>query len=745
MTTKPTTPRGTFRPQATMSATAQLMRANGLLNNRDELLLYGIIGDWWEGMDAFSIAQELESISGDTIVVRIHSRGGNIVEGLAMYNALRQAAKPVHIYIDGVCASMATVIAMAASPGHLYTPDNALWMIHKPWAEASGNADDLRQFADNLDVLEQSLVAAYTATGRVTEAHITEILSTGKDYYFTGAEAVEQGFADQQTPSIEAAASIDLSTLNQPQGQHKALFDFYAVNAATPPQNREDRTMKRKLKKLMAALTQQGVAAADINKALATAMNVAVAEVDALLADAGNPTDAQLQAGLDALALLEAEPQNPEPQAAARGPQPSAAPQPMTAQAAIAIERRRIADINALASRHGLPDDARDQLVTSGATLEDARAAALDHLAQQDSSRQPRPGVRLIDTSGPAFREGIACAMLNRMQPGRYQLEEGAREFRGMNLLTMAAECLERAGVSTRGLSANELAARALHTTSDFPNVVADVANKVLLAAYQAQPRTFLPIANRATLTNFKLKHAIEIGGGSDLKEVSEAGEYEHGTVSESNRSYKLSTFGRIFALSRQLMINDDIGALNQFLSNIGSLASRKESQVVWGLVKAGAIFSQNNKNVVTAGGAVSDTQLNNMRKTLRQMKGLDGEPINITGRYLVVNSERETEAQKALAAVLAVETSEVNVFQNSLSLIVEPLLDDVSNNPWYVWADPALVPTLEYAYLEGEEGPYIETRNGFEVDGIQIKVRHDFGAGWTSHRGCVRNAGTGG
>lgn len=492
----------------------------------------------------------------------------------------------------------------------------------------------------------------------------------------------------------------------------------------------------KKLLALMAALTTQGIAQADMAKALATAFGVKEEEVEALLAAETPPDDKQVQAGIDALnSLKQSRP----------APQPHSDPQPRTdPQAAIAAERRRVADINALARRHGLPDDERDEMIAQGISLEQARAQALDFLAASDRNRQPSPGVRLIDTSGPAFREGMVNAMLNRMQPGNFALNDAAKEFRGLNLIDMAAECLERAGVSTRGMTKKDIAAKAMHTTSDFPSVVADVANKVLLAAYQAQPRTFLPLARQATLTDFKAKHAIEIGGGSDLKEVLESGEFEHGTVSESKRSYKLTTYGRIFAFTRQLLINDDIGAMDQFLTNIGALAARKESSVVWGLVKDGAIYSSGNKNIISAGAGVTDAELAKMRKLMRQMKGLDGEPINVTGKFLVVNSERETEAQKTLTAVLATATSDVNVFANSLQLIVEPLLDDVANNPWYIFADPALVPTLEYAYLEGESGPYIETRNGFEVDGIQIKVRHDFGAGWVSHRGSVKNAGTG-
>jgi len=107
----------------------------------------------------------------------------------------------------------------------------------------------------------------------------------------------------------------------------------------------------------------------------------------------------------------------------------------------------------------------------------------------------------------------------------------------------------------------------------------------------------------------------------------------------------------------------------------------------------------------------------------------------------LVVNSERETEAQKLLSAVLAATTDNVNIFQNSLQLIVEERITD-TNNPWYTFANPAAHPALEYAYLDGQSGPTIETQNGFDVDGVKIKISHDFGAGWVDHRGAAKNPG---
>lgn len=736
---------GNFKAMAMLSPKAQEMRARGLLNSRNELLLYGVIGSWWEGLDALAIVRELETLDGDEIVIRIHSPGGVVTEGLAMANALRNSTKTVRIYIDGICASIATVIAMAASKGQLHTPDNALWMFHKPWAGVEGNAEKLREFADNLDVIEESMIAAYIATGRFTSERIREIFATGKDVYMTGAEVVVEGIADQLLEPLQQAASVDLSNLSQPPDSYKPLYDFYAVNAANHPPANDEETRMKKLHKLLAlqvALATMGIAMDKINTAVALAFGVKDAELPPLLAEGTKATDKQFD---DAIAALETMQTTEQAAIQARAQSQVQTPPNQNVvdpQTAIANERRRISEINALALRHGLPDTQRNTLIDNGSTLEQARAAALEFLATGDRNRQPLPGLRVMDTTGAAFQAAMSNAMLNRMQPGLFKLEEAGREFRGMSLLQMAAACLERAGVNTRGMTPNELAAKALNTTSDFPNIVADVANKVLLKAYQAQPRTFLAIANQATISDFKLRHAIEIGGGSDLQEVKESGEYEHGNVTEGKLSYRLSTYGRIFAFSRQLLINDDIGAFTQFMSNIGALAARKESSVVWTLVKAGSIFSSGNKNLVASGGTVDETQLDKVRMLFRKQTGVDGEPINITARHLVVNSDRETVAQKMLSAVQATATSGTNVFANSMNLIVEPLLDGVTNNPWYAFADPTLVPTLEYAYLEGESGPYIETKNGFEVDGIQIKVRHDFGAGWVSHRGAVKNPG---
>lgn len=123
-------------------------------------------------------------------------------------------------------------------------------------------------------------------------------------------------------------------------------------------------------------------------------------------------------------------------------------------------------------------------------------------------------------------------------------------------------------------------------------------------------------------------------------------------------------------------------------------------------------------------------------RTAMRRKTGLDGGPIDVAPRFVLVPPELETDMQRALAEIQATTADDFNPFAG-LSLVVEPRLTSPSR--WYVVADPATVDGLEYAYLEGAPGPQIFTRAGFEVDGTEIKVRLDFGCGWVDHRGWYR------
>ncbi|MEZ5797421.1 MAG: hypothetical protein R3D63_08125 [Paracoccaceae bacterium] len=106
----------------------------------------------------------------------------------------------------------------------------------------------------------------------------------------------------------------------------------------------------------------------------------------------------------------------------------------------------------------------------------------------------------------------MANALLHRYSPTLFQLEDAARQYRGMTLLELARESLGNAGVNTRGLSRDEVATRALHSTSDFPEILSAVTNKTLRQAYEAYPRTFMLFCRQVLATDFKAMHRVQLG-----------------------------------------------------------------------------------------------------------------------------------------------------------------------------------------------------------------------------------------
>lgn len=156
-----------------------------------DLYLYDDIGMW--GTTANDFKEQLLSLKSDKINVYINSNGGEVDAGLAIYNLLRRHSAQKTIHIDGIAASMASVIAMAGDK--VVMPRTALMFVHKPWTMAAGNADDLRKTADDLNAWESALVAAYTAKTGKTAEFISDMLR--EERLLSAEEAVELGFADE--------------------------------------------------------------------------------------------------------------------------------------------------------------------------------------------------------------------------------------------------------------------------------------------------------------------------------------------------------------------------------------------------------------------------------------------------------------------------------------------------------------------------------------------------------------------
>lgn len=417
-------------------------------------------------------------------------------------------------------------------------------------------------------------------------------------------------------------------------------------------------------------------------------------------------------------------------------------------QEAIAAERARVNEINEAVRGLRLDQAFADDLIGKGVSADEARRQAIAKAAERagEPTRPPLGHVETLVDEVETRRAAVQEALLHRYNPAQHKLTDLGKRYAGLSLIETARDLLAERGVDVRGLSRDQVATRAMLTTGDFPYILANVAGKTLRQAYEAAPQTFRPFCRMVTAPDFKTISRNALGDAPTLEKVNEHGEYKYGAMSEAREQYAVATYGKIVALTRQTIINDDLSAFTRLPEMFGRAAADLESDTVWGIITANAaladgvaLFHASHGNL-PAGAAISVTQLGVCRAAMRVQTGLDGRKINVTPRFLLVPAALETVAQQYTSQAYAanVQTS-INPFAGALQVLAEPRLDAASATAWYLAADPSQIDTIEYAYLEGNQGVYLETKDGWEVDGVEFKARLDFGAKAIDHRGLVK------
>ncbi|QZB00941.1 Mu-like prophage major head subunit gpT family protein [Pseudomonas mandelii] len=429
-------------------------------------------------------------------------------------------------------------------------------------------------------------------------------------------------------------------------------------------------------------------------------------------------------------------------------------------------ERKRSLTIRQMAKKVGLGEDVAEDLVARGVSIADASIALIDKAAEKQGKDQPETRNSQATVVGgldqsviTAKREAMQNALLNRCNP-TIALIEGAREFRGMRLLDLARECVETVGGNARGMLPQEVARAALgcdrtamraagmQTTSDFPILLGGGVTRTLRDAYAQAPQTWRPLGQMTTVPDFRATTRAALGDISALEEVKEHGEYKYGKLEEEGAPIRVTKFGKIIAITWEAVINDDLGALTRIPRAYGLAAAETESNLVWNLILSNpnftdgtAIFVAGHGNLAASGGAINTTTLGAARAAMRKQKSKAGAFLNVEPRYLVVGPDKELEAfQFTSSQYVPAKNSDINDGRNtSLVVIVD---GRITGNQWYLFTEAGLIDTFEYAYLEGEPGVFTETREGFEVDGMEIKARLVFGAAWIDYRGAYKNPG---
>lgn len=395
--------------------------------------------------------------------------------------------------------------------------------------------------------------------------------------------------------------------------------------------------------------------------------------------------------------------------------------------------------IEGLCTRHGFPTLSQD-LIGRSASLEQARAAVLDAMDARDLQRSGGTRISLeMAPQAPAQR-----ALIENTLVAAFGGRPNGDVIRSTDVAGLAARTLEMRGehVSISD-SRDRIIQRAMHTTSDFSALLGSAVGRVLHAIYGEIQAPLKTVANLSNLPDFRARSVVRLGGAPSLERVNEHGEFTYGTLGDAENGWRLTTYGRILSLTRQALVNDDLQGFATMLRKFAQAAARREADelvailLTPNLVDGSALFHADRSSLIDKkltlaglGGAV---------KALRLQKEEDGGLILQEPATLVVPVALEMTARQLVASFAANTADTVQPY--SLGVVVEPRLDAASPAAWYLVAGNQSA--LEYGYLDGAQGVQITQREGFEIDGLEVKARLDFGCGWVTPVGWVKSSGT--
>lgn len=425
---------------------------------------------------------------------------------------------------------------------------------------------------------------------------------------------------------------------------------------------------------------------------------------------------------------------------------------------AVIAERKRVSEITLAVRTAKLDDDFLTEVLDKDVDINGARAMIIERWAKGQSPVSIAPagkgGAVTSDVDEKAERRrGLEEALELRIgthdKPSEVK-SEYARSNVSSTLLDHARfMCESQEKGSTSGLNREEIFKRAMAST-DYPISLANVLNKSLKKPFQMADPVWRKFATQVTATDFKPIAAVRVDGSFQPVELTEKGEYKEASFLETGDSFGLKSWGRKISLTRKMLINDDLSAFTQYAPQFANGIINQQAALVYALIAGTgrvladsvALFNAaSHNNYVSAGSALSLASLTAAKLAMRRQKGLAGEPISITPKYLVVPPELEILAMQLIhSSIVPTTTSSTNPFYGAFDVLVDPFLTDPK--AWYIISDPASIDVIKYATLSGQEGIFTEQRYNFDNDNLEIKVRTDFNATIEEFRGIYKNVG---
>lgn len=433
-------------------------------------------------------------------------------------------------------------------------------------------------------------------------------------------------------------------------------------------------------------------------------------------------------------------------------------------------EIKRQDEIRAMASSMNLDTDWTQKQIESMNSLDKARESAMEKFKE---SKQPSNVMVGEDLNTSSIGQAMVDHFLNRAGYKVDKPHERAATFTGRTLHECARMHCEAWGMDTSGMSRSAIARAAFvgdymppgirasagggfggHTGSDFPLLLQDASNKTLQSGYLEAPRTWMRWMRKRPAPDFKNINTYKFGEFPDLTLVPEGNEYEYATIAEGREVYNLAKYGKVFSITWEAIVNDDLDAFTRIPAMMGTAAGRLEEVIAYTplTIQTGGqemadgvdLFHADHNNLVASGTVLSVVNLGIARSTMRLQTGLSSVLIDVDPHFLIVPPGIQTTAEQLISSLVdpAKSNATPNPFATSLEVISPALLASHDANAWYLGARHQQIDTIEVAFLEGEEMPFLEQQNGFAVDGRKYKVRHTIASHAIDHRGLFKNNG---
>lgn len=414
-----------------------------------------------------------------------------------------------------------------------------------------------------------------------------------------------------------------------------------------------------------------------------------------------------------------------------------------------AAEGQRSAEIMTLGRQAGMDDAAITDALRSATSVADFRIRAFDHLAARSAATQTQPA-RILRDEQDTRRAAMIEALAYRMGAAIPQAgpSEAARPFMSRGLIEIAAESIGyRGGVVLNARQIDDIYTRASHTTSDFPAIFEGAINRTLEGRYALAQPTYRRISRQRNFRDFRPHTSVKLGDFPMLQKVLQDGEIKYGTFSEGKEQISVFSYAIALRITRQMLINDDLGAISELLGSYGASVALFEEVTFYAgafngkLADGKEVFHADHSNLAAAASAITVDDVGKGRAALSKQKSLEGNPLlENRARILLVGPDKITEAEKLVASITPATVSNVNIFSGRL----EPVeTAQIPGAAWYLFADPASgISNYRWGYLEGYEAPRVRFDEPFGQQGFAMSVEHDFGCGPTDFRGGYKNAG---